>query len=189
VQGNTVVKPLVGPAAIGPGDAAVVEPVPGAGKGLAIACGLATVGDPARGGDPYLMALAAIDECVRNLVCVGADPERIAILDNFCWPSCKKPENLGALVRAAEGCYDGGEGVPDAVREREGLAEQPVHDARTGDVIEIPPTLLITGVGMVEDVERCVTMDAKRGDRRDVDRGSGRGAGDRGSDRWRGDRR
>ena len=32
-------------------------------------------------------ALAAIDECVRNLVCVGADPERIAILDNFCWPS------------------------------------------------------------------------------------------------------
>jgi phosphoribosylformylglycinamidine (FGAM) synthase-like enzyme len=53
------------------------------------------------------MALAAIDECVRNLVCVGANPDRIAILDNFCWPSCKKPQNLASLVRAAEGCYDG----------------------------------------------------------------------------------
>ena len=52
------------------------------------------------------MAIAAIDECVRNLVCVGADPSRIAILDNFCWPSCEKPENLASLVRASVGCYD-----------------------------------------------------------------------------------
>jgi phosphoribosylformylglycinamidine (FGAM) synthase-like enzyme len=53
------------------------------------------------------MALSRDRRGVRNLVCVGADPDRIAILDNFCWPSCKKPENLASLVRAAEGCYDG----------------------------------------------------------------------------------
>ncbi len=32
-----------------------------------------------------------------------------------------------------------------------------------GSVIEIPPTLLVTGVGVVEDVEKCVTMDLKAG--------------------------
>lgn len=162
VQGNTVIRPLGGPMQRGPMDAAVIEPVPGSGKGLAIACGLAThVGDPEAGGDPYLMALAAIDECVRNLVCVGADPERIAILDNFCWPSCKKPENLASLVRAAEGCYDGAKAYRTPfISGKDSLNNQFTTDG--GKTIEIPPTLLISGVGIVEDVSKCVTMDAKR---------------------------
>lgn len=161
VQGATVLKPLVGPEGRGPGDAAVIEPAPGTGKGLAIGCGLATgVGDPARGGDPYLMALAAVDECVRNLVCVGADPERIAILDNFCWPSCQKPGNLAALVRAAEGCYDAAKAYRTPfVSGKDSLNNQfTTEDGRT---IEIPPTLLISGIGIVADVERCVTSDMK----------------------------
>lgn len=167
VQGNVVLKPLVGPGGRGPGDAAVIEPVPGTGRGIAIACGLQTpVGDPALGGDPYLMALAAIDECVRNLVCVGADPRRTAILDNFCWPSCAKPENLAALVRAAEGCYDGAKAYRTPfVSGKDSLNNQLKYtDPATGRerVIEIPPTLLITGLGIVPSVSRCVTMDAKK---------------------------
>lgn len=167
VQGNTLMKPLVGPAARGPGDAAIIEPVPGKGRGLAIACGLQTgIGDPELGGDPYLMALAAIDECVRNLVCVGADPSRIAILDNFCWPSCQKPENLGSLVRAAEGCYDGAKAYRTPfVSGKDSLNNQLKYtDPATGRerVIEIPPTLLISGIGIVPDISRAVTMDAKR---------------------------
>ncbi len=162
VQGNTVVRPLGGPLQRGPMDAAVIEPVPGSGKGLAIASGLATnFGDPEAGGDPYLMALAAIDEVVRNLVCVGADPDRIAILDNFCWPSCKKPENLASLVRAAEGCYDAAKAYRTPfVSGKDSLNNQfTTEDGRT---IEIPPTLLITGIGIVPDITKCVTMDAKR---------------------------
>ncbi len=167
VQGNTVVKPFVGPGGRGPGDAAVIEPVPGTGRGLAIACGMQTpVGDPAIGGDPYQMALAAIDECVRNLVCAGADPRRVAILDNFCWPSCAKPENLGSLVRAAEGCYDGAKAYRTPfVSGKDSLNNQLKYtDPATGreTVIEIPPTLLITGMGIVPNITRCVTMDAKR---------------------------
>ena len=161
VQGNTVVTPLVGPDGRGPSDAAVIEPVPGTGKGLAIACGLAThVGDPAAGGDPYLMALAAIDECVRNLVCVGASPERIAILDNFCWPSCAEPRNLAALVRAAEGCYDGAKAYRTPfVSGKDSLNNQfTTEDGRT---IEVPPTLLITGIGIVPELASGPTMDAK----------------------------
>ena len=52
------------------------------------------------------MAACAIDEAVRNCVAVGADPGRIAILDNFCWGYTDRPETLGALVRAALACYD-----------------------------------------------------------------------------------
>ncbi len=161
VQGNVVLKPLVGPGGIGPGDAAVIEPVPGSGKGLAIGCGLATnIGDPALGGDAYQMALAAIDECVRNLVCVGANPDRIAILDNFCWPSCKKPENLATLVRAAEGCYDGAKAYKTPfVSGKDSLNNQ--FTTKDGKTIEIPPTLLITGMAIVDDVSTCVTSDFK----------------------------
>ncbi|MBL8963744.1 MAG: phosphoribosylformylglycinamidine synthase [Phycisphaerae bacterium] len=167
VQGNTVVKPLVGPSGRGPSDAAVIEPVPGTGRGLAISCGLATgVGDPRHGGDPYLMALGAIDECVRNLVCVGASASRIAILDNFCWPGCDRPENMGALVRAAEGCYDGAKAYRTPfVSGKDSLNNQLRYtDPQTGEprVIEIPPTLLISGIGIVPSIRSCVTMDVKQ---------------------------
>ncbi len=156
VQGMSVVKPLVGPNA-GPGDAAVIQPVPTSPKGLAIGNGLAT----GLSADPYLMVLAAIDECVRNLVCVGADPSRIAILDNFCWPSCKDPRNLGSLVRAAEACYDGAKAYRTPfISGKDSLNNQFVTDG--GVTIQIPPTLLISGFGILPEAERAVTMDAKR---------------------------
>ncbi len=168
VQGNTVIKPLVGPGGRGPGDAAVLEPIPGSSRGIAIGCGLQTpLGDPAvPGSDPYQMALAAIDECIRNIVCVGGDPARTAILDNFCWPSCSKPENLGSLVRAAEGCYDGAKAYRTPfVSGKDSLNNQLRYtDPASGAerVIEIPPTLLITGLAQVTNINRCLTMDAKK---------------------------
>ena len=70
-----------------------------AGAVSAIGCGInPNLGDL----DPYWMAAAAIDEAVRNVVAVGADPSRIALLDNFCWGNTDRPEVLGSLVRAAE---------------------------------------------------------------------------------------
>ncbi len=155
VQGTSVIKPLHGPHA-GPGDAAVIRPVASSDRGLAIANGLAT----GLAQDPYWMGLAAIDECVRNLVCVGADPSRIAILDNFCWPSCKDPRNLGALVRASHACYDGAKAYRTPfISGKDSLNNQFTMD--DGRTIQIPPTLLISGFGIAEDVNRCVTMDLK----------------------------
>ena len=166
VQGNVIVKPLVGPGGAGPGDAAVIEPVPGSGVGIALSQGLQTpVGDPGLGGDPYAMVLSAVDEVVRNLVCVGADPGRIAILDNFCWPSCAEPRNMGALVRAAAGCYDAAKAYRTPfVSGKDSLNNQLRYaDPATGEprVIEIPPTLLVTGLGRLADVGKAVTSDAK----------------------------
>ncbi|MHC4720323.1 MAG: phosphoribosylformylglycinamidine synthase subunit PurS, partial [Planctomycetota bacterium] len=92
VQGSSVVKPLVGIDNDGPGDAAVIRPKFDSDKGLAISCGM----NPLYGDlDPYWMAIAGIDEAVRNLICVGARADRIALLDNFCWGNCTKPDTFG----------------------------------------------------------------------------------------------
>ena len=98
-----MIKPLVGVVNDGPSDAAVLRPVLTSRRGIVMACGM----NPCYGDlDPYWMAAAAIDEAVRNCVAVGADPRRIAILDNFCWGNTDRPETLGSLVRAALACYD-----------------------------------------------------------------------------------
>ena len=156
VQGGSVVKPLVGVGEGGPSDAAVIRPVETSSQGLAIGNGLAT----GLAADPYQMALASIDECVRNLVCVGADPDRIAILDNFCWPGCDDPHWLGGLVRASEACYDGAKAYRTPfISGKDSLNNQ--FTTEDGRKIRIPPTLLISGMGIVHDSERAVTMDLK----------------------------
>jgi len=156
VQGGSVVKPLVGVCEDGPGDAAVITPVLGSFTGLAIGCGI----NPHYGNlDPYWMAAAAIDEAVRNVVAVGADPSRIAILDNFCWGNTDRPEVLGSLVRAAQACHDVALafGTP-FISAKDSLN----NEFRSADRhIVIPPTLLISALGRVADVRQCVTMDLK----------------------------
>jgi phosphoribosylformylglycinamidine synthase len=156
VQGGSVIKPLVGPWQIGPSDAAVIRPKLSSQSGIAIACGMAPSIK-----DPYAMALASIDEAIRNAICVGADFNQIAILDNFCWPSVDDQETMGTLVRACEACRDAALafGIP-FISGKDSLHNQ-FTDKETGKVIRIPNTLLISAIGIVPDVSRCVTMDFK----------------------------
>ena len=156
VQARTVIKPLVGVLDDGPGDAAVVLPVRGSTRGLAIGCGI----NPRYGElDPYAMAGCVIDEAVRNCVAVGADPDRIAILDNFCWGNTERPSTLGSLVRAAQGCHDVAlaYGTP-FISGKDSLYNEYTQD---GQSLAIPGTLLISAMGQVPDIRKCVTMDLK----------------------------
>jgi phosphoribosylformylglycinamidine synthase len=158
VQGGSVIKPLVGAASDGPSDAAVIRPVFSSQRGIVVACGM----NPRYGDfDTYHMAASAIDEAVRNCVAVGADPGRIAILDNFCWGNTDRPETLGSLVRAALACYDLATrlGTP-FISGKDSLNNE--FRAGDGRSIGIPPSLLISALGQVDDVSRCVTMDLKR---------------------------
>jgi len=161
VQGGSVVKPLVGAQDDGPSDAAVVRPRHDSPRGIALSCGI----NPRFGDlDPYAMAASAIDEAVRNCVAVGADPERIAILDNFCWGHTDRPETLGSLVRAAIACRDLAIalGTP-FISGKDSLNNEFTYESDGRKVtIAIPPTLLISALGIVPDVRRCVTMDAKK---------------------------
>jgi phosphoribosylformylglycinamidine synthase len=108
------------------------------------------------------MAAAAVDEAVRNVVAVGADPSRIALLDNFCWGNTDRPEVLGSLVRAAEACRDLAVafGMP-FISGKDSLKNEYQSGGRH---LVIPPTLLISALGQVPDVRRCVTMDLKQPD-------------------------
>jgi phosphoribosylformylglycinamidine synthase len=157
VQGGSVVKPLVGVKDDGPSDAAVVAPVLGSTVGFAVGCGL----NPLYGDiDPYHMAAAAIDEALRNVVAVGADPRRTAILDNFCWGNVHDPAILGALVRTAEACRDVAVafGTP-FISGKDSLNN--TYLGTDGNRVSIPHTLLVSALGRVADVTRCVTMDLK----------------------------
>jgi phosphoribosylformylglycinamidine synthase II len=158
VQGGSVVKPLTGVKNDGPGDAAVIQPKLNSDKGLAISCGM----NPLYGDiDPYWMALAGIDEAIRNLICVGGRVDRIALLDNFCWGDCTKPETLGPLVRAAQACYDGAMAFEAPfISGKDSLNNE--FACEDGTQISIPSTLLISAISIVDDINKCVTMDAKK---------------------------
>ncbi|MEW5940674.1 MAG: AIR synthase-related protein, partial [Chloroflexota bacterium] len=110
--------------------------------------------------DAYRMALAVIDEAIRNAVAVGADPERIAILDNFCWGDPTRPETMGALLEAARGCHDGALlfGAP-FISGKDSLNNE--YLGADGQRHSIPPTLLISALGIIDDVAKAVTMDLK----------------------------
>ncbi|MEM9915592.1 MAG: phosphoribosylformylglycinamidine synthase subunit PurS, partial [Planctomycetota bacterium] len=150
VQAGSVVKPLVGPEQDGPSDGAVIRPKLDSTKGITLSNGLApylsekaTADGTAIDGDSYWATLAALDEAVRNAVCVGADPRHLAILDNFCWPRCDDPAQLGSLVRAAEACYDGAMAYETPfVSGKDSLSNQFTTEA--GELITIPPTMLIS---------------------------------------------
>ena len=163
VQAGSVVKPLVGVACDGPSDAAVVRPDLTSQRGVVVSNGM----NPHYGDfDPYWMAAAAIDEALRNCVAVGADPSRIAILDNFCWGNTERPETLGSLVRAALGCKDTAIafGTPfisgkDSLNNEFSYVDPTTGEKRT---VAIPSSLLISAIGQVADVRQCVTMDLKQ---------------------------
>jgi phosphoribosylformylglycinamidine synthase II len=162
VQGGSVVKPLVGPQCDGPSDAAVIRPRIESRRGLVISCGM----NPHYGDfDTYHMAASAIDEAIRNAVAVGADPSRIAILDNFCWGYTDRAETLGSLVRAAIACHDMAItlGTP-FISGKDSLNNEFSFDDSNGnrETISIPPSLLISAMGQIEDVALAVTMDAKQ---------------------------
>ena len=161
VQAGSVLKPLVGIAQDGPGDAAVIRPDLQCEKGLVIACGM----NPRYGDyDPYWMAASAIDEAVRNCVCVGADPLKIAILDNFCWGNTEKSEVLGSLVRAAQACYDVAIAYQTPfISGKDSLNNEFSWDNDEGEkqTVAIPATLLISALGQMDDVNLAVSMDLK----------------------------
>jgi phosphoribosylformylglycinamidine synthase len=158
VQGGTVVKPLTGVQNDGPSDACVLKPLGAKGRaGIAISSGI----NPEYGKrDAYRMALAVVDEAVRNAVAVGADPQRIAILDNFCWGDPLRPETLGSLVEACRGCRDAALLFRTPfISGKDSLNNE--YLGADGQRHAIPPTLLISSIGIMSDVADAVTMDLK----------------------------
>ncbi len=164
VQGGSVVKPLVGVANDGPSDAAIIRPILETLEGVVVAHGICPRYSDI---DTYHMAACAIDEAVRNAVAVGGSLDHLAGIDNFCWcdpvESEKTPDGrykLAQLVRANRALYDytTAYGVP-CISGKDSMK----NDYLIGNTkISIPPTLLFSIMGKIEDVRKAVTMDAKK---------------------------
>lgn len=152
IGGATVVRPLVGRLSDGPGDGtAMVAPTES--SGYAIGIGV----NPWYGiHDPERMAHAVVDEAIRNVVAVGADPDRVALLDNFSWGDPRRPSTLGELVAAVDGCCAAAiaHRAP-FVSGKDSLNNE--YTTTDGQRHSVPPTLVITALAAVPDADRLVT--------------------------------
>jgi len=163
VQGGSVIKPLSGVLNDGPSDAAVLRPVLDSMQGVVVSHGICPRYSDL---DTYSMVACAIDEALRNFLCAGGSFDNIAGLDNFCWcdplPSEKNPDaeyKLAQLVRANMALYDYTTSymIP-LISGKDSMK----NDYIIGDLkISIPPTVLFSLIGKIDDVRRAVTMDAK----------------------------
>ena len=163
VIAQTTIKPFVGKDADAPGDAAVFAPIHGSKHGVVISCGMAPRYSDI---DAAAMAFAAVDEAVRNAVCAGVNLDKIAGLDNFCWPdpieSKKTPDGkykLAQLVRANRALEEicRGYNLP-CISGKDSMK----NDYGQGDSkISIPPTLLFSLIGDQPDVTFAQTSDFK----------------------------
>ena len=164
VGGSTVIKPYIGECEAGPSDGGVIFPLDAEGAGFVLSCGINPFFSRV---DTYHMAACALDEALRNAVTVGADPQRVALLDNFCWPdpvydSEKTPDGklkLAQLVRACKGLYETAVayGTP-FISGKDSMK----NDYKIGDhKVSVLPTILISAIGIVPDIDSCVTSDFK----------------------------
>ncbi|OGK26146.1 phosphoribosylformylglycinamidine synthase [Candidatus Roizmanbacteria bacterium RIFCSPHIGHO2_02_FULL_39_9] len=160
VQAGSVIKPLQGRGRVN-GEVTVTRPVLSSNKGVVLSQGL----HPSYSDiDPYHMAACSIDTSIRNAVAAGADPDRLALLDNFCWCSPQDPQKLGELKESVRACYDCAidfatpfiSGKDSMFNDFKGYDEKgnPIK-------VSIPPTLLISSIGVVDDVLKTVSIDLK----------------------------
>lgn len=163
VRGGSVIKPLVGALRDGPADAGVLRPLLESDAGLVISHGICPKFSDY---DTYWMMANAMDEAVRNAVAVGGDPDALAGVDNFCWcdpvQSEKTPDGrykLAQLVRACKALssYCLAYGVP-CISGKDSMK----NDYTGGGVkISIPPTVLFSVLGVVDNVNLAVSSDFK----------------------------
>lgn len=163
VKGLSVVKPFVGVNADVPSDATVMRVEYDNDRGAVLAEGINPWFSDI---DTYDMTASVIDEAVRRIVAVGGDMNRIAVLDNFCWPdpvqSEKTPDGeykMAQLVRSNKALYDYTTLYKTpAVSGKDSCKND---STRGGKKISIPPTLLVSSIGQIDDVKKAVTMPFK----------------------------
>ncbi|UCF98680.1 MAG: hypothetical protein JSV89_03870 [Spirochaetaceae bacterium] len=168
VQGRSVIKPFVGLRFDVPSDAVVLAAEYGGmaehsgGEGIILSEGINPFYSDI---DTYWMAASALDLAVRRVVSVGGNPAFISALDNFCWPNVVKesmPERshkLAQLVRACQGLYDFCKAyrVP-LISGKDSMSND---CTLTDPPISVPPTLLVSVLGKLEELSRAVTLDLK----------------------------
>ena len=156
VQGRLVLKPYIGVELDGPSDGAIIKPLFDSDKGLALAHGL----NPEISVlDPYWGGIYAVDEAVRNLVALGCNPQKIFLLDNFIFPQPDK-YTIGDLDRAVDGiCKVALIFKTPFISGKDSLSGTYIQDSLK---IEVPPTICISAMGIVDKIQKSISSDFKK---------------------------
>lgn len=160
VQAGSVLPPLQGRGRVN-GEASIFRPVLSSQKGVILSQGMYPTYSEI---DTYAMGSASLDTAVRNSVAAGANPEKIALLDNFCWCSPTDPERLYQLKEAARACYEIGKayGMPFISGKDSMFNDFSGYDTFGAPLkISILPTLLISSISVIDDVTKAVSLDTK----------------------------
>ena len=166
VGGKTIIKPFTGPKQDGPNDAACVLPYLNSSSGIIISCGI----NPLMSFyDCYLMAILAVDEAIRNALCVGCNMDEIYLLDNFCFPDPIESDinklghnNLKCLVSIAQGLKEAVLAFKaPLISGKDSMKNDFITDkVKLSDI----PTLLISAIGKIDDINNCTTASFKNSD-------------------------
>jgi len=160
VQSNLVLSPLSGKGRVNSAVAAI-KPVLNGKRGILLSYGLYPSYSDI---DTYHMAAASIDTAVRNIIAAGGNLNEIYLLDNFCWCDGSDPFRLWQLKRAVQACYDCAKtyGTPFISGKDSMFNDFKGYDEKGDPIkISIPPTLLITSLGIIKDITKVVSLDAK----------------------------
>jgi len=160
VQAGLVLGPLQGRGRVN-AETSVFRPVLSSQKGVVMSQGLYPSYSDI---DSYHMVAAALDTAIRNAVAAGGNPDYLAILDNFCWTDSNNPKRLGELKLAAKACYDYSVayGTPFISGKDSMFNDFNGFDKNGKPIkISIPPTLLISTIGVVDDATKVVSLDTK----------------------------
>ncbi|HQA52525.1 MAG TPA: AIR synthase-related protein [Spirochaetota bacterium] len=160
VLSNSCTKPLQGKGRVN-SNTSVIKPLFDSYKGVVLSQGMyPSYSDH----NPYRMALASIDTAFRNALASGANIDKIAILDNFCWCDSLNPSRLGQLKEAAKGCYDAAiaYNAPFVSGKDSMFNDFKGYDSSFNEVkISALPTLLISSIAVCDDVRKAQTIDFK----------------------------
>ncbi len=157
VKALTVVKPWVGALSDVPAEGTVFLVRHGSRSGYVLSEGVNPFYSDI---DTHAMAQSALDLAVRRQLCAGARLDRIAVLDNFCWPDpVSSPHKMAQLVRACRGLDELARAYATPLVSGKDSMK---NDSTMGGVtISIPPTLLVSAIGRIDDVVSAVTLDLK----------------------------
>lgn len=160
VQAGSVLKPLQGRGRVF-SETTVTRPLLSSNTGVVLSQALYPTYTEI---DPYKMAAACIDTAIRNAASVGADVNKLALLDNFCWCSSLDPVRLYQLKEAVRACYDFAVlyGTPFISGKDSMFNDFKGYDKNGKKVnISIPPTLLISTIGTISDTTKTISLDFK----------------------------
>lgn len=160
VQSNSVIKPLQGKGRVN-GTASVIKPLFSSKKGVVIS---QSVLPRLSEINCYEMAANVIDTSIRNAVAVGGNINHMALMDNFCWCSSNEPERLHQLKDTAKACYDYSiiYNTPFISGKDSMFNDFKGYDKDNNEMkISVLPTLMISTMSVIEDVEKTCTMDFK----------------------------